>query len=88
MQTCPTTRAGGQDDGSYRSGGGSPRDISSLGALDGGIDRDAVASVVVCRRLSSSVPPGATHPRPTRDVVDVDIDVDVDVDVDAEKLSN
>ena len=47
----------------------------------GGIDRDAVASVV-CRRLSS-VPPGATHPRPTRDVVDVDIDVDdVDADVD------
>ena len=44
----------------------------------GGIDRDAVASVV-CRRLS--VPPGATHPRPTRDVVDVDIDVD-DVDAD------
>ena len=28
---------------------------------------------VVCRRLS--VPPGATHPRPTRDVVDVDIDL-------------
>ena len=46
----------------------------------GGIDRDAVASVC---RLSSSVPPGATHPRPTRDVVDVDIDVDdVDADVD------
>ena len=43
----------------------------------GRIDRDAVASVVVCRL---SVPPGPTHPRPTRDVVDVDIDVDADVD--------
>ena len=37
----------------------------------GGIDRDAVASVCrlsVCLSVClSSVPPGATHPRPTRD---------------------
>ena len=51
--------------------------------MDGGDRprRRGVCLSVVCRL--SSVPPGATHPRPTRDVVDVDIDVDdVDADVD------
>ena len=44
-----------------------PRPISSLGALDGGSDRDRFVSVV-CRLsvcLSSGCPPPATHPRPT-----------------------
>ena len=49
--------------------GGDPWPISSLGALDGGSDRDKLLSVClssVCR-LSSVCPPPATHPRPTRD---------------------
>ena len=53
----------------YRSGGGSPRDISSLGALDGGDRprrRGVCLSSVVCR-LSPRCDPPATHPRPTRD---------------------
>ena len=47
--------------------GRDPRPISSLGALDGGSDRDRFVSVV-CRLsvcLSSVCPPPATHPRPT-----------------------